>query len=237
MGFSSSGLGRRPEYDDDGLLINGVRFFHVGEYGRKCKHGIDLESHKCPLCFVGRPHYHAALFNCGFSDLLSYTSDNGILRYTSPTLEKIWKYGFVDVGDVNYASAAYGARYILKKVNGNRAHDHYMAYDLDGQVVYLRPEYTTMSRRPGIGYRWFEKYKDDCFPADETPVPGFGIVKKVPRYYEQIFKEERPLSLEEIKAVRKAFREEHEEEYTPERLIDKYRVKKAQLELKGKRIL
>lgn len=214
-----------------------VRFFHVGEYGRRCKHGIDLEHASCPLCFVGRPHYHAALFNCSFPDLVSYTSDNGVLRYTSPMLESIWGYGFVDVGELNYASAAYGARYILKKINGVRAHDHYMAYTLDGDVTYLRPEYTTMSRRPGIGHGWFEEYSSDVFPSDEVPVPGMGIIKKVPRFYEEVFKESRPMDLEEIKAVRRRFREEHEDEYSPQRLYDKYVVKKASLEYKGKRVL
>ena len=53
--FSPSGLGRRPEYDDDGNLVNGVRFFHCGEYGNMCKHGINLELVGCPLCNVGRP--------------------------------------------------------------------------------------------------------------------------------------------------------------------------------------
>jgi hypothetical protein len=40
-----------------------------------------------------------------------------------------------------------------------------------------------------------------------------------------VFKEENPLSLEEIKDVRKKFREEHSEEYTPQRLFAKYKVK------------
>lgn len=214
-----------------------IRFFHVGEYGRKCKHGIDLERVKCPLCFVGRPHYHACLFNCTFPDLVSYASDDGVLRYTSPMLEDIWKYGFVDVGDLNYASAAYGARYILKKITGDRAHDHYMTYDEYGVITFLQPEYTTMSRKPGIGKKWFDRYKDDVFPSDETPVPGFGVVKKVPRYYEEIWREERPLSYEEIKAVRKKFKEEHEDEYTPDRLMAKYKVKVASLKNKGSRLL
>ena len=206
-----------------------VRFFHVGEYGRKCKHGIDVDRVGCPLCFVGRPHYHAALFNCSFPDLLSYTSDGGVLRYTSPMLESIWKYGFVDVGELNFASAAYGARYILKKVNGGRADDHYMTYDLNGEVTWIRPEYVTMSRRPGIGREWYDKYRDDIFPADNVPVAGYGIVQKVPRFYEEIFKTEDPLSLEEIKAIRQKFKEEHSEDYTPQRLIDRYNVKRAQL--------
>ena len=83
----------------------------------------------------------------------------------------------------------------------------------------------------GIGYEWFEKYKDDVFPSDEVPVPGSGVFKLVPRYYEEIFKEEGALSLQEIKAVRQRFMKEHSDEYTPSRLMQKYKVKKAQVNL------
>ncbi len=228
-----------------------IRYFHCGEYGNVCKHRIDLERVGCPLCNVGRPHYHAALFNCSFCDLESYATQDGIVRYTSPMLERIWKNGFVDVGDLNFESAAYIARYALKKVTGARAHDHYMDYDMDGVIKWLAPEYITMSRghrceecrkkggrQPnclmctgGIGYDWFQKYKKDIFPSDEVPVPGSGVFKGVPRYYEEIFKCEDPLSLEDIKAVRQVFMEEHAHEYTPERLMTKYKVKKAQAAL------
>ena len=44
-----------------------IKYYGVGEYGRICKHGIDLNRVKCPLCNVGRPHYHACLFNCARS--------------------------------------------------------------------------------------------------------------------------------------------------------------------------
>ena len=208
-----------------------IRFYHCGEYGRICRHGFDLERMSCPVCKLGRPHYHACLFNCSFSDLESYGSHNGQLRYTSPTLERIWKYGFVDVGELNFESAAYVARYILKKINGVQAEDHYLSFMDDGTGVYLQPEYTTMSRRPGIGKDWFERYRDDVFPSDEVPVPGSGVFKKVPRYYEELFAITHSLSLEEIKEVRKKFRDEHKEEYTPQRLHDKYRVKQAQVDL------
>ena len=209
-----------------------IRYFHCGEYGARCKHGLDLEKVGCPLCNVGRPHYHACLFNVSFADLEAYgASHDGSLRYTSKMLEDIWGYGFVDVGELNFESAAYVSRYCLKKVTGVRAAEHYMSIDLDGVASWVEREYVTMSRRPGIGRDWYEKYKDDVFPSDEVPVPGSGVFKKVPRYYEEIFKCEDPLSLEEIKEVRQKFREEHGDEYTPERLMAKYKVKKAQTQL------
>ena len=208
-----------------------IRFYGVGEYGARCKHSIDLECVGCPLCNVGRPHYHVCLFNCSFPDLVPYDSRHGELRYTSPLLESIWKYGFVDVGELNFASAAYVARYVMKKINGVNAPDHYMQIDLDGCATWVEPEFSSMSLKPGIGKAWFDKYKDDVFPSDEVPVPGSGVFKKVPRYYEEIFKCEDPLSMEDIKAVRKKFMEEHGDEYTPARLMSKYKVKKAQVEM------
>lgn len=208
-----------------------IRFFHCGEYGNICKHNIDLRVVKCPMCNVGRPHYHAILFNCSFDDLEVSGTNLDEPRFTSPTLEKIWKYGFVDVGEVNFESAAYVARYVLKKVNGEAADSHYMQCDMDGVVTFVEPEYCTMSRKPGIGRDWYERYKDDVFPSDEVPVPGSGVFKKVPRYYEEILKHEDALTLEEIKAMRQKFMEENSDEYTPERLMDKYKVKKAQVNL------
>lgn len=207
-----------------------VRFFHCGEYGNKCEHRIDLELVGCPLCNVGRPHYHAALFNVGFPDREPYGSCNGELRYTSRTLERLWKYGFVDVGELNFESAAYIARYCLKKVTGVRADDHYMKIDLDGVATWVQPEYTTMSRRPGIGRDFYTLYRGDMFPSDEVPVPGSGVFKKVPRYYEELFKIEDPLTLEQIKEVRQVFRKEHADEYTPERLMAKYEVRSAAID-------
>lgn len=208
-----------------------IRFFHCGEYGTTCKHGLHLDLAGCPLCTVGRPHYHACLFNVGFPDLEAYGIQNGETRYTSPLLESIWKYGFVDVGELNFESAAYVARYSLKKITGVRADDHYMQCDIDGVATWVQPEYVTMSRRPGIGHDWYQQYKGDLFPSDEVPVPGSGVFKKVPRYYEQLFAIEDPLSLREIKNLRVQFRKEHAHEYTPERLMDKYKVKKAQVQM------
>jgi hypothetical protein len=214
-----------------------VRFYMCGEYGATCQHGINLSLVKCPFCNVGRPHYHACLFNCDFPDLESYaTSHDGELRYTSPLLEKIWGYGFVDVGELNFDSAAYVARYIMKKVNGLAADDHYLQYNEDGEPVYVEPEFTLMSRKPGIGYEWFQKYESDCFPSDECPDLVDKVFKKVPRYYEEIFKCKDPLTLEDIKAVRQEFRRVHGDEYTPDRLMSKYKVHKAQVDLLQRKI-
>lgn len=212
-----------------------IRFFMAGEYGNTCKHGISLDVLSCPLCNLGRPHFHACLFNCSFPDLVAYGSRDGDLRYTSAFLENIWKYGFVDVGQLNFSSAAYVARYILKKITGVNADDHYMSCDIDGVITFLEPEYCTMSRgrkKPGgIGAEWFAKYSSDVFPSDEVPVPGIGVLKNVPRYYGNIYADLCPEGMKEVKLLRKVFMDTHGEDYTPERLMDKYKIKKAQVSM------
>lgn len=207
-----------------------VRFFHVGEYGARCRHG-DVSG--C-VCGVGRPHYHAILFNHRFDDLVLCGQRNSIPYYTSATLERLWGYGFVVIGEVTRESAGYVARYCLKKVTGVSAEEHYQVVDDDGVVARVAPEYCTMSRRPGIGREWFERYRSDVFPSDEVPVPGVGVVKSVPRYYEEIFGLEEPEVLEAVKARRQVFLAAHSADYTGDRLVSRYKVKKAAVRSLGR---
>lgn len=206
-----------------------IRFFHVGEYGNRCKHFPYVEEVKsCVYCNVGRPHYHGILFNCDFADKEIIGSHNGVIHYTSKRLQSFWPNGYVQIGEANFQSAAYIARYCLKKVTGVQADDHYYNVDEDGVAVFVEPEYCTMSRRPGIGFDFYKKFETDIFPSDEVPVPGVGVLKKVPRYYSEFLRSEDEGLHEEVKKLRRVFRSEHRSEYTPERLEARYRVKLAQ---------
>ena len=128
---------------------DGIRFFHCGEYGEN----------------FGRPHYHACLFNFDLPDRVLWSTRSGVNLYTSHILSSLWPFGFVTVGDVTFESAAYVARYVMKKVTGKNAQDHYeWVHPITGQVYERAPEYVTMSRRPGIGKGWLEKYMSDVFP-------------------------------------------------------------------------
>ena len=134
-----------------------IRYYHCGEYGEKFR----------------RPHYHACIFNFDFPDKKIFKISNGHNLYTSVILSEIWPYGFSLIGDVTFQSAAYVARYIMKKVTGDLAKDHYEYIDPDtGEIINLKPEYTTMSRRPGLGKGWFEKYKSDVYPDDFVILNG-----------------------------------------------------------------
>ncbi len=195
-----------------------IRYFHCGEYGQKLE----------------RPHYHACLFGMDFADRKPHSSRNDIIVYQSDELEQIWGKGFCTVGELNYQTAAYTARYIMKKITGDKADEHYQKFDpLTGQIINLQPEYITMSlgrnRGEGIGGSFYEKYKTDFFPRDECPIPGKGVYKGVPEYYARLFAEEDPDAYGKIKQARKDYRDSKKDEYTSKRLEAQEKVKKAQL--------
>lgn len=158
-----------------------IRYYYCGEYGEK----------------NNRPHYHAIIFDYNFSDwIYLHSTSNGSDIYTSPTLERIWNKGFVSIGTVNFQSVAYIARYILKKINGKNKEiidektglKPYERIDrVYGEIVEVLPEFTDMSRRPGIGRDWFDKYRSDFYPKDFTNINGMRV--KPPRYYDTLLEQ------------------------------------------------
>jgi len=192
-----------------------IRYFYCGEYGEENQ----------------RPHYHVCLFNHQFKDQTLWKDEQGFYTYTSPSLEKLWPWGFSTCQELNYETAAYCAKYSLKKITGDRAEQHYLRCDDDGVAYWLLPEYIRMStgrNKPcGIGAGFYEQFRDDIFPSDEVPVPGKGIIRSVPRYYQNILSTENPAMLEEIKKLRQIFHKAHRDDFTPERLHDKYICAKA----------
>ena len=188
-----------------------IRFFHCGEYGEK----------------HGRPHYHACLFNFDFPDKTLWQVTNGFPVYRSASLEELWPYGFSTVGSVTFESAAYVARYILKKVTGSDAEDHYTRVDAYGVCTSLAPEYVTMSRRPGIASGWFEKFSGDVYPSDFVVVRGRKM--RPPRYYDNLLKLARPLDFEEVHFERYKNSQKLLDNNTEERLAVRHEVQKARL--------
>lgn len=197
-----------------------VRFYHSGEYG------------EADDGYLGRPHFHACLFNLDFPDKKLFDQNKGCPLFVSETLEKLWPYGFSTVGALTFQSAAYCARYILKKVLGHKHAYYYQVFDPDtGEIRELEPEFCTMSNRPGIGADWFRKSHRDVFPSDSIPVRGRGVEYKIPRYYEKLFVDELGGAqvLQDVKRGRKLFHAQHLSDSTARRLEDRYRVKKAQI--------
>lgn len=139
------------------LEIGPVRYFVCGEYGER----------------GDRPHYHMLLYGYDFPDRKYWCTTGGNKLFRSALLEKVWPFGNSLIGSVSTASAQYVAKYTVKKVRGARAEAHYLGRE---------PEFARMSRRPGIGSAWVEKFGRGLFPRDFVVVPG-GKKVAVPRYY------------------------------------------------------
>lgn len=164
----------------------GVRYFHCGEYGEK----------------NGRPHYHACLFNFDFSDRELWSVRSGVRLDVSKELQALWPFGFSTVGDVTFESAAYVARYITKKITGEAAVAAYERVDVgSGEIHQVLPEYCTMSRRPGIGRAWFDKYRSDVFPHDRVILRGQEL--RPPKYYDSVFEVDDPVGFDYVRENRK----------------------------------
>lgn len=144
-----------------------VRFFMCGEYGGE----------------HSRPHFHACLFGFNFSDLV--VLKRGL--YRSSALERLWSFGFCSVGAVTFESAAYVARYVMKKVTGEGSGEHYRSVDLlTGEVGSRCPEFCHMSLRPGIGRGWLERFWSDVYPSGKVVVNG--VEANPPRYYDRVLR-------------------------------------------------
>lgn len=203
-----------------------ISYYHAGEYSEypEDKGKSQLKSK------LGRPHYHACLFNCGFEDRVIFKERDGIITYTSELLSEIWGRGFVTTGDVTEASAGYCARYVTKKINGDLADEHYeRVVEQTGEVIQLQPEYSTMSLRPAIGKEWFAKYKSDCYPSDYLCSKS-GKKAKVPSYYDRLYEKSEPEQMALIKEKRLEASAKKRKDRTPERLAVRKICKIAQIE-------
>lgn len=200
-----------------------VRFFHCGEYGAK----------------FSRPHHHACLFGFDFPDKILFSKGVKSNVYTSKMLADLWPYGFHTIGDVTFDSAAYVARYVLKKWSEEKleSEDLYRAMKgySDGNFKKefygdLKEEFVTMSRKPGLGQAWFDQYFKDIY----NPVGGFALMNgkrvKPPKYYDNIYEILYPLDYAKIKGKR-VDRAMNDPDNTIQRLEIRERMKKIKSNL------
>lgn len=171
------------------------RFFHCGEYGER----------------GSRPHYHALIFGHDFLQGARVVQTKPHRLWVSERLEQIWGLGRVTVGAVTVGSAQYVAQYCMKKLGTS---------EYGGR----KPPYVTMSRRPGLGAGWYEKYAGDVFPSDECVIEGKKMtpprfyVEKLPEADQEVLKRKRAASVDR-------------EHTSAERLEVRERVAEARLSL------
>jgi len=203
---------------------NPIRHFYCGEYGEK----------------TNRPHWHALLFNYDFDDKEIVSEDKGYTEYYSEKLQRLWSdkngpIGRVHIGDVTFDSCSYVSGYIVKKVTGEWAEHQYQIIDPEsGEVVGQKiPEFQNMSRDPGIGYYYYERFGKDIYKTDSIVVKGKEI--RPPKYYDKKFESEQPKKLEDLKRARKKAINKLETTY--ERLRVKEEVQKKKFDFHNTRKL
>lgn len=131
-----------------------------------------------------RAHYHAILFGVDFRDARSVPITDTL--YTHPVLSETWPFGLVSIAPVSFASICYVCGYVLKK----------MADD---------DTFTLMSRRPGIGKEWLDKYFEDLQRTGTVVIEGreFAIPPRYLRWREDDFLEVKKARTEFAKAAEK----------------------------------
>lgn len=181
---------------------NPLRYFAAGEYGNTTM----------------RPHYHAIIFGLKLDDLKYYKKYNGFDYYNSPFLDKVWQNrGFVVVAKACWETCAYTARYIMKKQKGSGA-SVYEKYNFE-------PEFSLMSRKPGLGRKYFDKNIDKIFDSDFISVATPDGSKQIRpnRYFLnllQAFDEEKFLEIKESRQEFAAHREKLKLDNTSNSYLD-----------------
>lgn len=195
-----------------------VRYFCCGEYG-------DLSL---------RPHFHLILFGYRPDDLKVYSTSVAGFVYESSSLDQIWGQGRVAIGDVSFASAAYVARYCLKKVatSSRRA---FWYLDRKDHIFKKAPavkdpysSFVLMSRKPGIGSGWIERFHDEIFSKGYITFEG-GSRAPPSRFYKNYFKKHDRDNFDFYRSRCLDYFERNSSEFTPERLKAKSLVLQEKL--------
>ena len=170
------------------------RYLHCGEYGS--------------TAYTARPHYHALLFGIDFhwDRVRLHDPDRpDRIAWVSPSLEKLWGRGRTEIGPLTYATAAYTAGYVVKKLRNAEWAEQHDQVDADGNVVRTKPpEYITMSRNPGLGTNWFLANYTDVYKNDEVHIDGKTF--QPPKFYDKLLKRTDPELFYDVQQRREARR-------------------------------
>lgn len=179
------------------------RYMMVGEYGDENR----------------RPHFHACVFGQDWAeDRVLWKVEDDRKTFTSKVLEEIWGMGFVTITPLNYQTANYVSRYVLKKITGKPKETAFERVDGDtGETWQVEPEFLKASLRPGLGKSWFEKYWRDVYPDDFVVGPN-GKLFRPPKYYDKLLKKKDLGMWDLIRRKRMKFASDDPWNTTPERL-------------------
>lgn len=155
-----------------------------------------------------RPHFHLLIFGYDFPDRYYWRGSSehgsGYESYRSPLLEKYWTLGNSELGSLTASSASYVARYTQKKCKKKPDSDR------------IPEKAVCISRRPGIGKTYFDKWKNDFYSIDAVIVDG--VKQGIPRYYDRLLEKYYPDEYLEIKLDRELKRPDSEEHNSQDRM-------------------
>lgn len=193
--------------------FRGARYLAVGEYGGR---------------FL-RPHYHALLFGQDFtSDAVYQVDDNGNPFWESATLKELWPNGIHRVQALTPETVNYVCRYVVKKLVEKHIHENEERTDaITGETWTVQRPFMVMSRRPGIGATWFNKYGRDVFPRDR--VVSKGKLLPVPRFYFSKLEERDATAAAEVKEERRKEKAKNWKNNTKERREARAKITAARL--------
>lgn len=188
--------------------VERIKYFACGEYGDK----------------TDRPHYHAVVFGWKPGDMVEVPNNPGTeyTLYDSKIVADLWTHGRVRIGTLTARSAAYVARYTIKKQYGEAAQKEYAD---KGRVA----PFLLCSQ--GIGRGYFAKWRCDIYPSDFV-VDGEDFQKhSVPRFYDKLLEECDKAAYEAVKRTRleKASKRYNAADNTPQRLAVREECASAKL--------
>lgn len=191
-----------------------IRYFACGEYGDTTR----------------RAHYHAIVFGWEPTDGILHTaSHDGSPLYTSKFLSTKWRYGHHLYSRTSPETMGYVARYSVKKQKGASGKAVYKHIDDEtGELTNIKPPFAIMSLKPGIGFNYMDKFKDDYFRTSSTIVSGKR--KPLPNAYIRKLKRIDPDWHMDFSDRGQEFANEHKEDYTFRRMADAEKVLKASVQ-------
>lgn len=158
-----------------------IKYITAGEYGSQTL----------------RPHYHLIVFGLPLEQ--DQLKKVGMSPLNDPywkheKLSEIWGKGHVTIGRVTWESAAYVARYTLKKVKGRDK----LWYQMQG----MNEEYTTKSQ--GIGKSYFLDNMEKIYRTDSVPIVNKKTCSCVhpPKNFDRLLRDLDAGLYDEVKARR-----------------------------------
>lgn len=143
-------------YDDahvpaDGKLVKK----HLQDFFKRLRHMANIRYYACGEYGdkTKRPHYHACIFGQDFRAASNIEINSEL--YSDNALCDAWGHGSVVCADFTMAAACYVAGYVAKKI-GSEDDDSFQI----------------MSRRPGLGKEWLNRYWEDLLRLGYVVIEG-----------------------------------------------------------------